>query len=185
MREHSDPAQVSFPDLLNELRGRRSIKSDKMAIAGAAGSPPTHLLLLSAWPCGCRCDEELPRRMPRRTSAGVSLADRRPDLPEMTSRIVGETAGCQGRVSACQWRVPFHGMHTQSCRGRVGVPSASASVHISPMRLIERYFNKTNITIRAKMCTPRTAARDATPVPSITHTALQESGSKNESQGKK
>ena len=118
-------------------------------------------------------------------SAAVSLADRCLDPPENTSRVVGETAGCQGRVSACQWRVPFHGMHTQSCRGRVGVPSASASVHISPMRLIERYFNKTNITIRAKMCTPRTAARDATPVPSITHTALQESGSKNESQGKK
>ena len=136
MREHSDPAQVSFPDLLNELRGRRSIKSDKMAIAGAAGSPPTHLLLLSAWPCGCRCDEELPRRMPRRASAGVSLADRRPDLPEMTSRIVGETIVWQGRVSACQCCVPFHGMHTQSLSRPRGLPSASESVNKTRMRLI-------------------------------------------------
>ena len=40
-------------------------------------------------------------------SAAVSLADRCLDPPENTSRVVGETAGCQGRVSACQWCVPF------------------------------------------------------------------------------
>ena len=45
-------------------------------------------------------------------SAAVSLADRCLDPPENTSRVVGETAGCQGRVSACQWCVPFHGVHT-------------------------------------------------------------------------
>ena len=35
-------------------------------------------------------------------SAAVSLADRCLDPPENTSRVVGETAGCQGRVLACQ-----------------------------------------------------------------------------------
>ena len=42
-------------------------------------------------------------------SAAVSLADRCLDPPENTSRVVGETAGFQGRVSACRWCVlPFH-----------------------------------------------------------------------------
>ena len=58
-------------------------------------------------------------------SAAVSLADRCLDPPENTSRVVGETAGCQGRVSACQWCVPFHGVdgvHTQRLsRPRKGV----------------------------------------------------------------
>ena len=55
-------------------------------------------------------------------SAAVSLADRCLDLPESTSRVVGETAGCQGRVSACQWCVPFHGVHTQRLSRPRGLP---------------------------------------------------------------
>ena len=98
------------------------MKGDKMALAGAAVSPPTHPPLLSAWPFGCRCDEELLRRTPRRMSAAVSLADRCLDPPENTSRVVGETAGCQGRVSACQWCVPFHGVHTQRLSRPRGLP---------------------------------------------------------------
>ena len=111
--------QFSVSDLLNDPRCRESTTTDKMAVSGAAGSPPTHTPLLSAWRRGCRCDGQLPRRTPRRTSAAVSLADRRLGLPEIMNTTVGDTAGCQGRVSACQCEVPFYDVGTQSCRGRV------------------------------------------------------------------
>lgn len=68
-------------------------------------------------------------------SAAVSLADRCLDLPENTSRAVGDTAGCQGRVSACQWCGPFHGVHIQSLSRPRGLPSASESVDKTRMRL--------------------------------------------------
>ena len=69
-------------------------------------------------------------------SAAVSLADRCLDPPENTSRIVGETVVWQGRVSACQWCMPFHGVHTQSLSGPRGLPSASESADKTRTRLI-------------------------------------------------
>ena len=71
-------------------------------------------------------------------SAAVSLADRCLDPPENTSRVVGETAGCQGRVSACQWCVPFHAACTQSLSRPRDLPSASESVDKTRTRLTEQ-----------------------------------------------
>ena len=132
-----------------------------MAIAGAAGHPPTHPPLLSAWRCGCRRDEELPGRMPRRTRAALSPADRRCQLPEMTCRIICVAAGVRVRVSECQLCMRFYVAAPQSCQGRETWPYVSRSMHKSPMRLIQQQFNKRDITILARVRTPRTAGCDA------------------------
>ena len=72
-------------------------------------------------------------------SAAVSLADRCLDPPENTSRVVGETAGFQGRVSACRWCVPFHAVCTQSLSRPRDLPaSASESVDKTRTRLTEQ-----------------------------------------------
>ena len=71
-------------------------------------------------------------------SAAVSLADRCLDPPENTSRVVGETAGCQGRVSACQWCVPFHGVCVHHVSRPRDLPSASESVDKTRVRLLEQ-----------------------------------------------
>ena len=164
--------QVSVSDLLNDPRCRESTTTDKMAVSGAAGSPPTHTPLLSAWRRGCRCDGEPLRRTPQKTCAAVSPVDRRSTVPEITSRIVGETAGCLGPVSGCQWCVPFYGV----CCGRVvtkcGVPSASETVGMRSTQFIKQYEHTINSMQHKNMHTSSAAACHAHSHPVSRHSPL-------------